>query len=253
MQGMSVGALGLLLLLNLSPYGPPQVSEGTFWTYNMYGQVWTMRVVEVSADEAGTALDMEVSVNGHTLRLRGTLSQDRRSLSLENAGPGGKEKLSVEMPELKPGARLEPPGEMSATVIHVQPLPMSTPAGDFPEAIEVSLAVEGESEGTMWLAPGVGLLAVGSDGMTMMELVDYGPRSAPTPPGSDLAPPKDIAPITARTGIPSAPALLALDENTFVVADPAARTLTVFVLVRSAAGRWRLETKAVAPYGPVTQ
>lgn len=249
MAGISMGGMALLLLVNLSPYGPPEVCEGAFWTYAFDQQEWAMRVVEVSPGEAGTSLQVEVSMNGTSLPLRVLLSHDRRSLTLQGVTSGDRDQLCVYLPELEPGARLQPPDEAAATVTKVQPLPRSTPAGDFPDAIEVSLAVEDQPEGTMWLAPGVGLLAFAADGTTMMELLDYGPRSAFEPPGSQLAPPQDLPSLPTLTSSAFAPALTALDENTFVVADPATRTVTVFLLLRSDAGHWRIETKAVAPYG----
>jgi len=155
----------------------------------------------------------------------------------------------MSLPELKPGSRLQPSGEMPATVTKVQSLPTSTPAGDFPDAIKVSLAIENQPEGTMWLAPAVGLLAIAVDNASMMQLVDYGPRSTFEPPRSQLALPQDLPFIPTPAGSAITPALTALDAETFVVADPATRTVTVFLLVRSHTGDWRIETKAVAPYG----
>ncbi|GAH31659.1 unnamed protein product, partial [marine sediment metagenome] len=187
--------------------------------------------------------------NGTSLPLRVLLSHDRRSLTLEGVTSGDRDRLCVYLPEFEPGARLQPPGEVAARVTKVRPLPRSTPAGDFPDAIAVSLAVEDQPEGTMWLAPGVGLLAFAAEGETMMELVDYGPRSAFEPPGSQLAPPQELPLLPTLTSSAFAPAVTALDENTFVVADPATRTVTVFLLLRSDTGDWRIEAKAVAPYG----
>lgn len=249
MAGISMGGMALLLLVNLSPYGPAEVCEGTSWTYAFDQQEWAMRVVEVSPVEAGTSLQVEVSMNGTSLPLRVFLSHDRRSLTLEGVTSGDRDQLCVYLPELEQGARLEPPGEKPATVTNVQSLPTSTPAGDFPHAIKVSLAIENEPEGTMWLAPGVGLLAIAADSATMMQLVDYGPRSAFEPPRSQLALPQDLPFIPTPPGSAITPALTALDAETFAIADPVRRTVTVFLLVRPATGDWRIETKAVAQYG----
>jgi hypothetical protein len=243
MAGISMGGVALIVLVNLSPHGPSEVPEGSFWKYRLLGAgECTMRVIEVSPGEAGTSLQVEVSMNDTALPLRTTLSQDSTS--------GGREKLFIQLPELKPGSRLSIPGEGTATITAVRPCPTSTAAGDFPEAIEVSLAVENDADGTMVLAPGAGLLAFRSEGRTMMELTDYGPRSVSAPPGSQLAPPQDPPVIPVPETGPFSPALAVLDENTFVVADPAARTVTVFRVVRSDRGDWRVEPMATARYGP---
>jgi len=139
--------------------------------------------------------------------------------------------------------------------LNVQPEGTSTPAGHFPNAIKVSFGKGSEPEAALWIAPGVGVLAAGEDGRRDVELVDYGPRM-PAPqmpgmqPGQPQGPPMMPGPLAGGLS----PAVTALDRDSFVVADPVTRTVTVFFLVRTAvSGKWALESKAVAPYGPPIQ
>jgi len=251
--------IGMFLCLNLSPYGPPQLQEGASWRYRIAGEEVSMRIVQVSPADAGTLLKVQISTPGGTRDpVKVMLAPDRRSARLSQDEPGGEgEALHMTIPEFKPGEVWRILGEESVTIRNVQPEGTSTPAGHFPNAIKVLLGKGSEPGAALWIAPGVGVLATAEDGKRDMELVDYGPRvpAAQMPgmqPGQPQGPPM-MPMIPGPPGGGLSPAVTALDANTFVVADPATRTVTVFAVGRSAEGKWALLKKAVAPYGPPIQ
>ena len=175
----------ILMTLNLSPQGPPEVRAGLFWTYSLedQGNV-TLRILEASPSDAGTTLKVMV-IAGDKVSIRGrvVVGPDRKSVKASMDLPSGQTtSLDLVMPEVKVGSRWElpeiPPEVRPITITDVQPEPTTTPAGSFPNAVKVSAAIEGEPEATMWLAPGVGLLSAGPQGERAIELVDYGPRGA---------------------------------------------------------------------------
>jgi hypothetical protein len=252
-------AIAVFLCLNLSPYGPAQLQEGAFWKYRIAEAEVSMRIVQVSPADAGTLLKVEMSKPGQTGdRVQVMLAPDRRSARVSQDKPGGEgEALHMTIPEFKPGEVWRILGEESVTILKVQPEGTSTPAGHFPNAIKVSFGKGSEPEAALWIAPGVGVLAAGEDGRRDVELVDYGPRMpAPQMPGMQPGQPQGPPMMPMMPGPPggaSSPAVTALDQNTFVVADPVTRTVTVFAVERAAAGKWALLKKAVAPYGPPIQ
>lgn len=177
----------ILMTLNLSPQGPPDLQAGQFWSYSVEGGGnITLRIVEASSSDAGTTLKVLVSAGDRvSIPGRVVVAPDRKSIKASMDIPSeGTASLDLVMPELKAGSRWElpeiPPEVRPATITDVRPEPTVTPAGSFPDAVRVSANLEGQPEATIWLAPGVGLLGAGpSQGSERaMELVDYGPRAA---------------------------------------------------------------------------
>ena len=171
----------ILMSLNLSPQGPPELRAGSFWTYSIEGEAnVTMSIVEASPSDAGTALKVAVSAGGQVSKpVQVVVARDRKSIKAWMDVPSGETKeLDLVMPELKVGSRWEVPGEGTVTITDVRPEPTATAAGSFPNAVRVSAVREGQPQGTVWIAPGVGLLAGGTGGKREVELTDYGPRAA---------------------------------------------------------------------------
>jgi hypothetical protein len=174
----------ILMSFNLSPQGPPELQAGQFWTYSVEGQGnTTLRIVQASPSDAGTALRVMVSTGPQiSIPIQVVVARDRKSIKAWMDGSRDTEILDLAVPELKVGSRWElrgmPPELGPATITDVRPEPVTTPAGSFPNAVRVSGAIEGQPRATMWLAPGVGLVGAGLRGEGALELVDYGPRGA---------------------------------------------------------------------------
>lgn len=254
--GISMMVL-ILMSLNLSPQGPPELRAGSFWSYRIdQGETnVTMRIVEASPSDAGTALKVAVSVGDEvSLAIRVVVAPDRTAIrAWMDARSGETAPLDIVMPELKVGSQWQFPEEGTVTIRDVQPQPTTTPAGSFPNAVKVSAAPAGESPATVWIAPGVGLLGAGQRGEREIELVDYGPRAAMVQmPGAGPVVPvgTSVMPVPPSLAAGAcAPVVTVLDRDTFIVTDPATRTVTVFLLERPKRGEWRLVSMAAAPYG----
>jgi hypothetical protein len=242
----SIHPIIYLLLLCLSPYGPAELQEGASWTYAVHEssmpKTVSLRIVGVSPEEDGLLVSAEVGMGSETEELRVRLSPDRRTLHMR----AGEETATLHVPEFAPGVTWKIPGADALTVTAVEALPLSVPAGKFPEALKVSLGSGGVTEGVIWLAPGVGFLVAEEDGVRAMELTEYHLGRAATsrhPPAAGGRGGQRPRPQHTAT-----PAVTALDENTFVVTDPVTKTVTVFRVVRSDTGEWKLERKARARY-----
>jgi hypothetical protein len=235
------------MLLGLSPYGPAEIQEGASWTYTSGHETYTLRITDVSPREADISVTAEVVAGNERMPVSVAVSSDRQSLTARHwLGEGsGAEIFTFVVPELAPGVTWHFPWGDVATVTAVESLPLSTPAGDFPEAMKVSLQGEDIGDtGIVWLAWGVGILAIEDHGRREMELLDYQPKTPRRRP--PRAQPVG-RPRVMQAGPP--PVVTVLDENTFVVVDPATNTVTVFHLVRSDTGEWQLEAKATSAYG----
>jgi len=160
-----VRQLGLVMVLNLLPYGPKRLDEGASWTYDMDGQMWTFRIVEVAPMPTGqgTRVTTEVSSEGVTELLQMRLSENRESLFARVPGvppSASPREPEIAHAELRPGARWQCPGMALGTIADVASLPLSTPAGEFPKAASVSVDFGDAGRGAFWFASGVGLVAV---------------------------------------------------------------------------------------------
>ncbi|UCH34503.1 MAG: zinc ribbon domain-containing protein [Armatimonadota bacterium] len=186
----------ILMSLNLSPQGPPELRAGSFWTYRVEGEGnLTMSILEASPSDAGMMLKVVVSprppvsvpivasfVPQMMVPFQVVLAPDRKSIKawMDVVGSRDTEVLDLAMPELKVGSRWELAEAGAVTITGVQPEPTITPAGSFPNAVKVSWAIQGQARGTVWIAPGVGFVAVGIGSERDLELTEYGVR----PPGA---------------------------------------------------------------------
>jgi len=240
----------LLVLLCFSPYGPAELQDGASWSYRSpdAAEVATMRIVAVSPEGEGLEVRARMFTGNETVPLRVHLSPDRRTvtlgLGLEDLDRPGRDTHTFHMPEFAPGVTWQLPGEDPLTVTAVEAVPLSIGAGDYPEAVKVSLGAEDIGEVAIWLVPQVGLVAVDDHGERALELLQY------SQVGVQRRAPRDQPLRQPPLMQPAAPPVVtALDANTFVVADPMTSTVTVYHVVRSDTGEWRLESKARASYG----
>ena len=242
-----MGTIVLLLLTCLSPYGPADLQDGASWTYVLHEgpgpSMVQIEIVDISENESGLSVGLQVTEGEHVAPLTVDLSPDRRTLRR-----AGVPDTMLYVPEFAPGVTWEIPGEGTLTVTDVATGSITTVAGEFPEALKVSVGGKGAEGAFIWLQQGVGLVAAGEDGRRALELTSYNPGST--------AVSGRPAPRMGRTGRRpggasiATPAVTALDAKTFVVADPVTRTVTVFRILMPGPREWKLTRVATAPYAP---
>lgn len=236
-----LGKLAVLILLSLSPYGPAKIQPGDWWSYRVDDSNLVLRITEVVSEESGTRLEGEVGAGGQVVPVSMTLSPDRLQMTLRAGAAGEREASSLTMSGLDVGAVWSLLTGNEAKVVAVETMPVFIGQREYDRATKVTVQAVGEEAvggGELWFASGVGLLALDADGKRQVELLGYRLAKAVGEP----APSEPVMP--ARL----APGIAVLDQNTFVLADPETRTVTVFRLVRSDAKGWRLERMATASY-----
>lgn len=135
-----------------------------------------LRVVEVTqgSPATGRVVTADLSLFGTTKRVEVTLSADRRLLVARPAPPALGATMTLTMPELEAGDRWSFLSMDPAPVRSVESRALSTPAGQFPDAVRIALGATKE-EAVLWFAPGVGLAALDGLGRRLVELTEYRP------------------------------------------------------------------------------
>jgi hypothetical protein len=256
---MSLNVIAMLLL-NLTGIGPAELHRGDRWEYRAMGNRLVMTVVEVRPEAEGTFVRLEVSSRERRgeFSVGVALSEDRSSMQARVAGSGdegGEFELHWAGPKV--GAELRLPDGDVATVTAVEPSPTMTPNGHFPEAIRAKLAVPGDTRDVaIVMAQGTGVLAVEEGSRREFELVYSSVMERPRPARPDRRDGHPDAPGTRRPGergVEHTPVVTALDKDTFVVADPATRTVTLFHIDRSAGDAIKLVRVGMKRYGPTAR